>query len=228
MNRIEPSSALVRNGSRSLGLVSAGPLVIWMEVPSSLGNTVAKVVLPRPGRAVEEDVRQRLLELLAGVEDDAQPLHDGLLADDFAQPGAAATRRRAGGPRRGCSPWTTASRANHHLVSLRYYPTVSGKKNPKYQVRICLAKATAVAGGSGLNGVPSPPFNPEPAATERVKARREGRAAVAGGSGLNQSELLPSFNPEPAATERVKARANRHFAQVVPSPSDRFDVGSAV
>ena len=49
MNRNEPSSALVRNGSRSVGLVRAGPLVIWIDVPSSLGSTVAKVVLPRPG-----------------------------------------------------------------------------------------------------------------------------------------------------------------------------------
>src|SRR5262249_33192159 len=31
------------------GLDRAGPLVIWIDVPSSLGSTVAKVVLPRPG-----------------------------------------------------------------------------------------------------------------------------------------------------------------------------------
>src|SRR5436305_4606237 len=49
MNRIEPSSMLVRNGKRSAGLARAGPLVIWIDVPSSLGRTVAKVVLPRPG-----------------------------------------------------------------------------------------------------------------------------------------------------------------------------------
>src|SRR5438552_983812 len=49
MNRTEPSSKLVKNGSKSAGLARAGPLVIWIEVPSSLGSTVAKVVLPRPG-----------------------------------------------------------------------------------------------------------------------------------------------------------------------------------
>src|SRR6266550_4311896 len=49
MKMIEPSAALVRNGSRSAGFVSAGPLVNWIVVPSSLGSTVANVVLPRPG-----------------------------------------------------------------------------------------------------------------------------------------------------------------------------------
>jgi len=33
----------------SAGLASAGPLVIWIDVPSSFGSTVANVVLPRPG-----------------------------------------------------------------------------------------------------------------------------------------------------------------------------------
>ena len=42
--------------------------------------------LAQAGRAVEEDVRHRLLELAAGVEHDAQSLHHRLLADDFAEP----------------------------------------------------------------------------------------------------------------------------------------------
>src|SRR5438445_13680696 len=46
---IEPSPALVRKGIKSPGLLKAGPLVIWIVVPSSLGSTVANVVLPRPG-----------------------------------------------------------------------------------------------------------------------------------------------------------------------------------
>ena len=33
----------------SAGLERAGPLVIWMDVPSSFGRTVANVVLPSPG-----------------------------------------------------------------------------------------------------------------------------------------------------------------------------------
>src|SRR5436190_15849850 len=49
MNRIDPSSRFVRNGSRSAGLARAGPEVIWIDVPISWGRTVAKVVLPRPG-----------------------------------------------------------------------------------------------------------------------------------------------------------------------------------
>ena len=53
--------------------------------------------LAEAGRAVEEDVRQRFLELAAGVEDDAQPLHDRLLADDLAQP--ARPQRRVALPR---------------------------------------------------------------------------------------------------------------------------------
>ena len=40
--------------------------------------------LAEAGRAVEEDVAERLLQLLAGVDGDAEPLHDRLLADDFA------------------------------------------------------------------------------------------------------------------------------------------------
>ena len=86
MNRIEPSSTLVRNGSRSAGLDRAGPLVIWIDGAEFVGQHGGEGRLAEAGRAVEEDVRQRLLELPAGVEDDAEPLHDRLLADDFAQP----------------------------------------------------------------------------------------------------------------------------------------------
>ncbi len=42
--------------------------------------------LAEPGRAVEEDVGQRFLEFLAGVQDDAEALHHRFLADDLAQP----------------------------------------------------------------------------------------------------------------------------------------------
>ena len=40
----------------------------------------------QPGRTVEQDVRQRLFQLFAGVEHNAQPPHNRLLADDFAEP----------------------------------------------------------------------------------------------------------------------------------------------
>lgn len=49
MKRMEPSSAFVKKGIRSAGLVRAGPDVICRVVPSSWGRTLAKVVLPSPG-----------------------------------------------------------------------------------------------------------------------------------------------------------------------------------
>ncbi len=46
---------------------------------------MAKVVLPRPGGTVEEDVRQRLTPLVSGRQGDLQPLGHGPLADDLAE-----------------------------------------------------------------------------------------------------------------------------------------------
>jgi hypothetical protein len=42
--------------------------------------------LAQAGRAVEEDVRHRLLEFAAGFEDDAKPLDDRFLPDHFPKP----------------------------------------------------------------------------------------------------------------------------------------------
>src|SRR5262249_25513371 len=42
--------------------------------------------LAQPGWPVEQDVWQRLLEFLAGVEDDRETFLDGLLTDDFLHP----------------------------------------------------------------------------------------------------------------------------------------------
>src|SRR5262249_36412077 len=42
--------------------------------------------LTQAGRAVEEYMAERLLELAAGVQRDAEALHDRSLADDLAQP----------------------------------------------------------------------------------------------------------------------------------------------
>src|SRR5262249_12753819 len=41
--------------------------------------------LAEAGGTVEEDVRQRFLELADGIEEDAEPLDDALLADHLAQ-----------------------------------------------------------------------------------------------------------------------------------------------
>ena len=65
MNRIEPSSRLVRNGSRSAGLDerrAAGHLDRRAEFVGQHGGERG---LAEAGRAVEEDVPERLLELLA-------------------------------------------------------------------------------------------------------------------------------------------------------------------
>ena len=47
---------------------------------------MAKVVLPRPGRTVEEDVPQRLAPLGGRVDGDLQPRVDLPLADHFPHP----------------------------------------------------------------------------------------------------------------------------------------------
>ena len=85
MNRIEPSSALVRNGSRSAGLDRAGPLVIWIDVPSSLGSTVANVVLPRPGGPSKRMCASGSLSFFDAADGDRQPLRDLPLADDLLE-----------------------------------------------------------------------------------------------------------------------------------------------
>ena len=63
----------------------AGPLVIWIDVPSSLGSTVANVVLPRPGGPSKRMCDSGSLSFLQAFSDDAEPLHDRLLADHLAQ-----------------------------------------------------------------------------------------------------------------------------------------------
>ena len=86
MNRIEPSSSVgqERQQVRRLGQGrAAGHLDRGAQL---VGQDGGEGGLAQTGRAVEEDVRQRLLELLAGVEDDVQPADHFFLADDFSQP----------------------------------------------------------------------------------------------------------------------------------------------
>ena len=86
MNRNEPSSS-VGQERQQVGRLGQGGAAGHLDRGAELvGQHGGEGGLAQAGRAVEEDVRHRLLELLAGVEDDAQPLHDGFLADDFAQP----------------------------------------------------------------------------------------------------------------------------------------------
>ncbi len=58
--------------ARSPGRSMAGPLVVWMATPSSRAMMLASVVLPRPGRAVEQDVVGRLPALARRREQDAR------------------------------------------------------------------------------------------------------------------------------------------------------------
>ena len=86
MNRIEPSSS-VGQERQQVGRLGQGRAAGHLDGGAQLvGQHRGERGLAQAGRAVEEDVRQRFLELLAGVEDDAQPLHHRLLADDLAQP----------------------------------------------------------------------------------------------------------------------------------------------
>ena len=52
----------------------------------SLKEIIDQGGLSQAGRSVKENVRQRLLQFLAAVDQDAQPLDDRFLADHFAQP----------------------------------------------------------------------------------------------------------------------------------------------
>ena len=65
---------------------SAGPATVRRPTPSSSRTICASVVLPRPGRAGEQHVVERLGPLLGGVECDPQLLLDPLLADEVVEP----------------------------------------------------------------------------------------------------------------------------------------------
>ena len=65
---------------------SAGPATVRMPTPSSSRTICASVVLPRPGRADEQDVVERLAARLGGVERDRELLLDALLADEVVEP----------------------------------------------------------------------------------------------------------------------------------------------
>ena len=66
-------------------MVRAGPLVIWMDGAEFVGQDRGEGGLAEAGRAVEEDVAERLLELARGVDGDLEPFGDALLADDLAE-----------------------------------------------------------------------------------------------------------------------------------------------
>ena len=86
MNSIDPSSALVRYGTKSLGAISAAPLAICIVTPSSRGNAGGERRFAQPRRPVEQNMPQRFAPLPGGIDRDFQPLRHLALADHVAHP----------------------------------------------------------------------------------------------------------------------------------------------
>ena len=70
----------------------AGPLVTRTVAPHLVGDDVGERGLAEAGRAVEQDVIERLAALQGGVERDAELLADDLLADALVEPAAGGAR----------------------------------------------------------------------------------------------------------------------------------------
>ena len=62
-----------------------GPEVCVISTPSSCARIEASVVLPSPGRAVEEHVVERLAAAPGGLDEDAQLLLEARLPDEFIE-----------------------------------------------------------------------------------------------------------------------------------------------
>ena len=62
-----------------------GPEVARKPTPISRARIPASVVLPRPGRAVEQHVVERLAAAFRGMNEHAQILARGLLADELVE-----------------------------------------------------------------------------------------------------------------------------------------------
>ena len=86
MNRIEPSSALERYGTKSLGAISAAPLAICMRDAQFARNAGGERRFAQPRRTIEQNVAQRFAPLAGGIERDFQPFRHFALADHVAHP----------------------------------------------------------------------------------------------------------------------------------------------
>ena len=100
MNSTSRGLRFVRIAARSPGFSSTGPDVARTATPSSLPMTYASVVLPRPGRAVEQHVIERLAALARRGDRDLQVLAHALLADVVRRASAAAGPPRTARRRR--------------------------------------------------------------------------------------------------------------------------------
>lgn len=74
MNNMSPSCKLVSRPARSDAFSMTGPEVTRICAPISFARMNASVVLPSPGRAVEEYVAERVPPAAGGAHHDFQPL----------------------------------------------------------------------------------------------------------------------------------------------------------
>ena len=79
--------------------VNDGPAVTRTLTPISAAMINASVVLPSPGRAVQEDVIQRLIALQGGLDGDLEVVNDATLANVVRKRGEDASRSQARCPR---------------------------------------------------------------------------------------------------------------------------------
>ena len=84
MNRTEPSSALVRYGSKSFGAASAGAAGDLQWHPQVARDACGEGRLAEARRTIEQDVAQRLFALAGRVDGDRQPFGNFALADHLA------------------------------------------------------------------------------------------------------------------------------------------------
>ena len=89
MKRMSRGASAVSRPARSPFFTSAGPLVTWSATPSSVARMWASEVLPRPGRAGEEHVVERLAALPGRLGVDPEVVDELLLPDVLVERGRA-------------------------------------------------------------------------------------------------------------------------------------------
>ena len=96
MKRMSPGPSVVSSPTRSPGFSSTGPEEVRSCTPISRAISMASVVLPRPGRAEEEGVVERLAAPAGRVDRDLERGLHLLLADELVEPRGAKRRLGAG------------------------------------------------------------------------------------------------------------------------------------
>ena len=85
MKKTEPGSSAVRKDAMSAFRSSAGPAVWTIGAPSSAAMMWASEVLPSPGGPDEQDVVERLVAALRGLDEDLELGRDLRLGDEVAE-----------------------------------------------------------------------------------------------------------------------------------------------